>query len=86
MMSTTTRMHSLSSTPDKPNSRLTERSTVIRENPRDSEMWLEAYKAKFEGKGKPYGREEFDKLLGHCAVRVPFFNLESIQTNTSPRL
>lgn len=41
-------------------------SSVIRENPRDSEMWLEAYKAKFEGVGKPYGREEFDKLLGHC--------------------
>jgi len=43
-------------------------SSVIRENPRDSEMWLDAYKAKFEGVGKPYGREEFDKLLGHCQV------------------
>lgn len=30
------------------------------------EMWSEAIDAKFEGKGKPYGREEFDKLLGHC--------------------
>jgi Sulfotransferase domain len=38
------------------------------ENQRDAEMWLEAFEAKFEGKGKPYGREEFDKLLGHCAV------------------
>lgn len=35
-------------------------------NPRDNEMWMEALEAKFDGKGKPYGREEFDKLLGHC--------------------
>ncbi|ETS85787.1 hypothetical protein PFICI_03812 [Pestalotiopsis fici W106-1] len=26
--------------------------------------WAEAMDAKFEGKGKPYGREEFDKILG----------------------
>lgn len=36
------------------------------ENPRDNEMWMEAIEAKFDGKGKPYGRAEFDKLLGHC--------------------
>lgn len=35
-------------------------------NPRDNEMWMEALEAKYDGKGKPYGREEFDKLLGHC--------------------
>lgn len=35
-------------------------------NPRDMEMWQEALEAKFDGKGKLYGREEFDKLLGHC--------------------
>jgi hypothetical protein len=35
-------------------------------NPRDMEMWSEALEAKFEGNGKPYGREEFDQLLGHC--------------------
>lgn len=29
-------------------------------------MWLEALRAKYDGVGKPYGREEFDKLLGHC--------------------
>jgi hypothetical protein len=29
-------------------------------------MWMEAIEAKFDGKGKPYGRAEFDKLLGHC--------------------
>lgn len=36
------------------------------ENPRDNEMWMEALEAKFDGKGKPYARAEFDKLLGHC--------------------
>jgi hypothetical protein len=41
---------------------------MVYENPRDGDMWLEAYEAKFEGNGKPYGREEFDKLLGHCMV------------------
>ena len=29
-------------------------------------MWMEALKAKYDGAGKPYGREEFDRLLGHC--------------------
>lgn len=36
------------------------------ENPRDCEMWLEALQAKYDGKGKPFGREQFDQLLGHC--------------------
>ena len=27
---------------------------------------MEALEAKFDGKGKLYGRKEFDKLLGHC--------------------
>lgn len=39
---------------------------AILNNPRDNEMWLEALEAKFDGKGKPYGLEEWDKLLGHC--------------------
>lgn len=29
-------------------------------------MWMEALRAKYDGVGKPYGREEFDRLLGHC--------------------
>ena len=28
--------------------------------------WLEAVKAKYGGQGRPYGKCEFDKLLGHC--------------------
>lgn len=30
--------------------------------------WTEAVDAKFLNKGKPYGRAEFDALLGHCAA------------------
>lgn len=29
-------------------------------------MWMEALKAKYDGVGKQYGRQEFDRLLGHC--------------------
>ncbi len=36
------------------------------ENPQDCELWLEAFRAKFDGEGKVFGREEFDQLLGHC--------------------
>jgi hypothetical protein len=43
--------------------------SAILENPMDCDMWLEALKAKYDHQGRPYGREEFDKLLGHCQVR-----------------
>lgn len=29
-------------------------------------MWYEAFQSKFEKAGKPFGSDEFDKLLGHC--------------------
>ncbi|KAK6991784.1 P-loop containing nucleoside triphosphate hydrolase protein [Favolaschia claudopus] len=35
-------------------------------NPLEMEMWTEAINAKFYGKGKRYGRAEWDQLLGHC--------------------
>jgi hypothetical protein len=37
------------------------------ENPRDCEMWLDALRAKFEGKGK-FDKKDWDQLLGHCQV------------------
>ena len=37
-------------------------------NPRDAEMWIEALEAKYEGKGRPFGRKEWDQLLGHVMV------------------
>jgi hypothetical protein len=43
--------------------------TVI-ENPIDADMWREAIDAKFFGEGKPYGREQWDQLLGHCQVSL----------------
>lgn len=33
--------------------------------------WCEAMDAKFEGKGEPYGRKQFDKILGDYEVRLP---------------
>jgi hypothetical protein len=42
--------------------------SIMKENPKDAKLWVEAFDAKFEGKGKPWGREEFDQVLGHCMV------------------
>lgn len=33
---------------------------------KDADMWNEAIRAKFYGRGKPYGRAEFDQLLDHA--------------------
>jgi hypothetical protein len=41
-------------------------SSTMQENPRDAEMWIEALNAKFKGIGEPYGKEQWDALLGHC--------------------
>ncbi|KAJ7062576.1 P-loop containing nucleoside triphosphate hydrolase protein [Mycena amicta] len=37
-------------------------------NPLDADLWHEALEARFEGKGTPYGRAEWDQVLGHCAA------------------
>ncbi|RAL12371.1 sulfotransferase family protein [Aspergillus homomorphus CBS 101889] len=42
------------------------------DNPRDCEMWLAGLRAKYDGRGKPFGRPEFDQLLGHCQVVSDF--------------
>jgi Sulfotransferase domain len=34
----------------------------------DLECWVEGVEAKMQGKGKEWGREEFDKLTGRCDV------------------
>nr|WFQ81638.1 hypothetical protein [Coleophoma empetri]WOZ30812.1 McfS [Coleophoma empetri] len=46
--------------------------SVTEENPLDSKLWKEAFDAKYEGIGKPYGRAEFDALLGHCMATSDF--------------
>ncbi|KAI2893598.1 hypothetical protein CBS63078_9115 [Aspergillus niger] len=45
---------------------------AVLENPRDCEMWHAALSAKYEGKGRPFGREEFDQILGHCQAVSDF--------------
>ena len=30
--------------------------------------WISALEAKYEGKGKPFGREDFENFLGNYAV------------------
>jgi len=37
-----------------------------------AEMWNEGLRAKYYGQGKPYGKKEFDKLLGNFGVRPIF--------------
>ncbi|TKA64503.1 hypothetical protein B0A55_13652 [Friedmanniomyces simplex] len=37
------------------------------DNLQDCDMWLQLMNAKYEGKGT-YGKEDFDKLLGHCGA------------------
>ena len=38
-------------------------------NLKDDKLWLDALAAKYEG-GKPFGKEEWDWLLGHCQVWI----------------
>lgn len=41
-------------------------ASVFQENPRDAEMWTEAFNAKCYGKGKEFEKADWDQLLGHC--------------------
>jgi hypothetical protein len=47
----------------------THHMTSVFQNPLEVEMWTEALNAKYLSIGKPYGRAEWDQLLGHCQVR-----------------
>ena len=38
------------------------------ENPPDCLMWLDAFAAKYDGRGS-FDRSDWDRLLGHCQVR-----------------
>lgn len=37
------------------------------ENPPDCSMWIDAFDAKYHGRGS-FGKESWDRLLGHCQV------------------
>ena len=43
---------------------------AMRNPQRDFPLWMEALDAKYKGKGQPFGREEFDKLLADVDVRT----------------
>ncbi|KAL9069324.1 MAG: hypothetical protein Q9161_005604 [Pseudevernia consocians] len=36
------------------------------ENPPDIDLWRQAFLAKFKNQGAPFGKEQWDQLLGHC--------------------
>ena len=42
----------------------------VLKNPPDADMWLEAIDAKYNGKGRLFEREDWDRLLGECQVCV----------------
>ncbi|KAJ6554554.1 P-loop containing nucleoside triphosphate hydrolase protein [Mycena capillaripes] len=46
----------------------TNHGLTVSTSPLEMEMWVEAINAKFFMKGKPYGRAEWDQLLGHCVA------------------
>ncbi|KAJ7202522.1 hypothetical protein GGX14DRAFT_570628 [Mycena pura] len=46
--------------------RETNHGSTVCMNLGEMEMWTEAINATFFGKGTPYGRAEWDQLLGHC--------------------
>lgn len=36
------------------------------ENPSDIDLWRQAFLAKFKNHGEPFGKQQWDQLLGHC--------------------
>ena len=42
--------------------------TDVYSNIKDCDMWIDALNTKYFGKGKPFGKAEFDQLLGDCAA------------------
>ena len=45
--------------------------TSAMKNPKDYDMWTQAFNAKFHGQGQMLGRKEWDQLLGDCDVGSP---------------
>ncbi|KAL9111881.1 MAG: hypothetical protein Q9227_003731 [Pyrenula ochraceoflavens] len=47
-------------------------ASIFNENPLDAAMWVDAFRAKFEGETGKFeverSRKDWDKLLGHCAA------------------
>ncbi|KAJ5335918.1 uncharacterized protein N7506_003940 [Penicillium brevicompactum] len=45
--------------------------TSIMQNPKDADMWTEAFRGKYHG-GRPYERKDWDQLLGHVEAITDF--------------
>jgi hypothetical protein len=48
-------------------------ASCMNENPRDCEMWIRAFEAKYENKGE-FTKEQWDQLLGHCEAVTDFLS------------
>ena len=46
----------------------------VLKNPPDAHMWIEAVNAKYYGKGRPFEKDDWDRLLRDCQVGVPGFD------------
>ncbi|KAE8414671.1 hypothetical protein BDV36DRAFT_285992 [Aspergillus pseudocaelatus] len=55
-------------------------------NSRNCEIWLKGLRSKCDGIGKPFGRAEFDKLLGHCQLVEAYPEAEVISTVSIMRI
>ena len=55
--------------------------TAMNEYPRDCAMWLEAFEAKYDGKGS-FGKRQWDQLLGHYSVGCCFQLWPGYRCNT----
>ncbi len=43
--------------------------TIFTTSPQDSKAWTKAFEYKFQGKGKPFVKDDFDKLLCNFQVQ-----------------
>lgn len=51
--------------------------TAMNEFPRDCAMWMQAFEAKFDGKGQPFTRQQWDQLLARYSVSTPLLSKPS---------
>jgi hypothetical protein len=49
------------------------RTSVLRQNPRDGEMWIEAFESKYHGKGRPFEKRGVSFFVGAMCDEFLFF-------------
>ncbi|KAI4190722.1 MAG: hypothetical protein L6R41_000584 [Letrouitia leprolyta] len=64
--------------------------TAMNEFPRDCAMWMQAFEAKFDGKGQPFTRQQWDQLLARysslCDLPAIAFAPELIQAYPAAKI